>query len=577
MLRISGVVCLLGMVLALAPAGCTVPGGKQAAKPLSAAASKPVELPAYIAATVAEHATLSGGGEIPVQGFGLVIGLGMNGSGEVPPQLREYFSQYLTKRKILPRSSDAGELTLRMILSDPDTAVVAVQGWIPRGAKVGKLFDVSVSALSETQTRSLDGGTLLPTDLSFSLAGPTTAKQSKPLAEAEGTIFVNPFLDPNHPGDLVKFRQGRVIGGGRVLEGHSYSLQLHRSDYQLCNLMRNRINERFGGLEQVASATSPTLIRLKVPRSYDDDHERFLHLVMHLPLAQGPGALEAKAMEIASAMSSPGADYEELALVWEAIGKQVLATIKKFYASANQRCAFYSARCGQRLGDPGGTDVLIRLALMDGSPLQVQAIEELGKGPHGIPAVAALGTLLDHDNQLVRIAAYEALVKMGDSTKVQRISIKDQFQLDIVSSSRTPAIYASQTGESKLVLFGRNMEILRPVFYNAPDDLVTIHGAENAESLTVFRRIPRTGRTSELFTVETNVPSLVTTLGTLPVQRVGQKPAGLGLTYGQVVSVLYGMCKQGDIRAEFRLQPLPDVQRIYRDTVTVGRPDMPGS
>jgi flagellar basal body P-ring protein FlgI len=560
------------MLSALLLAGCSLP------KPVSLTpATKPQELPAHVAGTVAEHARLSGGSEVFVQGYGLIVGLGNNGSGEVPPYLRQYFSQYLAKRKLLPRSSETRELTLQKILSDPDTAVVEVRGTIPPGAAPGKRFDVFVSALPQTQTRSLDGGVLLPTELYFSVLGPTTAKRSKALAEAEGPIFVNPFLDPNVPGDLAKFRHGRVIGGGEVKEGRTYRLQLRQADYQLCNLLRDRINERFGGGERIATANNPAAIELRVPHVYSEEHESFLRLIMHLPLSRAPGALEAKAMDTASAISSAGANHEDLALVWEAIGRQVLPTVRKFYSSPNHLCAFYAGRTGARMADAGGTEVLIRFAKRDGSPLQVQAIEELGKGRRSSAAVAALQPLVDHDNELVRVAAYESLLKQGDSSKVTRLAIKDQFNVDVVASTRNHVVYASQTAEPKLVLFGKDIEILRPMFFNAPDDLVTIHGEANADRLTVIRRIPRTGGVSEPFSVEANVRSLVTTLGTLPTQRSDQKRAGLGLTYGQVVSVLYRICKEGDIRAEFRLQPLPDVRRIYRDMVTVGRPDTPGS
>ena len=85
-----------------------------------------------------------------------------------------------------------------------------------------------------------------------------------------------------------------------------------------------------------------------------------------------------------------------------------------------------------------------------------------------------------------------------------------------------------------------------------------------------------TNRTSDVFEVAPKVQDLIELLGTLPRAGADKKVFGLGLTYGQVVSVLHRMCKAGDIPAEFRLQVLPEVRRIYRDTATVGRGDMPG-
>jgi len=563
---------LPGMLSALLLAGCSM-----SRKALLAPASQPQQqAPVHIAGTVGEYARLSGGGEMPVHGYGLVVGLGTNGSREVPAPLREYFTQYLLKRKIIPSHSESGQISPQTVLSDLDTAVVEVRGLIPAGSAPGRRFDVFVAALPQTQTRSLDGGILLPTELYFTVQGPTVSKRSRAWAEAEGPVFVNPFLDPNVPEDLAKFRQGRLIGGGEVKEGRTYRLQLRQADYQICNLIRSRINERFGRGEEIAKASNPAAVDLKVPAAYGQDQESFLRLVMHLPLSQG-GALEAKAVDIASAAGSPGANHEELALVWEAIGRQVLPTARKHYSSANHLAAFYAARTGARLGDPTAAEVLARFARMDGSPLQLQAIEELGRCERSSVVLAALQPLVDDDNELVRIGAYEALLRQGDSARIRRISIKDQFNLDLVASTRNYVVFATQTGEPKLVLFGKDMQILRPVFFSAPEDLVTIHANQPRDQLTVIRKIPRTGKCSEPFSVDADVRSLVTTLGTLPAQRSDQRRAGLGLTYGQVVSVLYRMCKEGDIRAEFRLQQLPDVQRIYRDTVTVGRPDTPGS
>ncbi len=46
-----------------------------------------------------------------------------------------------------------------------------------------------------------------------------------------------------------------------------------------------RINERFGTVSgKVANARDRATIEITVPRGWRDDYERFLVLVMHLPL-----------------------------------------------------------------------------------------------------------------------------------------------------------------------------------------------------------------------------------------------------------------------------------------------------
>ena len=51
-------------------------------------------------------------------------------------------------------------------------------------------------------------------------------------------------------------------------------------------------------------------------------------------------------------MDGPGANHEELALVWEAMGKTILPMVKPLYGSSNAVAGYYAARTGLRLGDP---------------------------------------------------------------------------------------------------------------------------------------------------------------------------------------------------------------------------------
>jgi len=198
-------VCLLA---GCAPAAVLTPTTAPAAGPL----------PAHVAGTVGEFAALVGGSDLVVQGYGLVAGLGTNGSREVPASVRQYFEQLLMKSKELATDS-GGHFSPGVVLEDLDTAVVNLWGVIPAGAPVGTRFDVMVACPPETQTRSLDGGVMfLPADMSLAVPGELAGRQSKVYAQADGTIFVNPFLDIAKTEDIAKLREGRIIGGGRVLE-----------------------------------------------------------------------------------------------------------------------------------------------------------------------------------------------------------------------------------------------------------------------------------------------------------------------------------------------------------------------
>jgi flagellar basal body P-ring protein FlgI len=589
-----------GIALCLACAGCD----KMTFPPMFFPTTQPEadQIPPEIAGTVAEYASVVAGGEMLLDGHGLVVGLGNKGSSEVPPQLKKYLIEYMLKQKVGSALSDTSGITPSQILADKDTAVVRMIAAVPPGAPKGWIFDVRVSALSRTGTRSLDGGTMLPFPM-FQAIGEGVAPSSgaRAWAMAEGGVFVNPFLDSRKSSDTALFRQGRLIGGGKVLQARPVRLVMREPDYARCNLIQKRINQRFGGSISIANATNPSTIELKIPAAYDNDYEHFLELVVHLPLQSEPGRWDARAREIADEMRKARANCEGLALVWEAMGPQVIGVCRTQYASKNPTASFYAARTGLRLKDDMAGEVLVRFASSSGSPFQVPAIEELGRQPWMPRSVIPLRKLIDDDSVLVRIAAYEALVKLGDTSLITRTDFNGEFSLDVVTSRRGYVVYATQTHDRRLVLFGRDMAIVGQVFFSMPDDMVTIADkmvpvnakgvvkdpkqltedekttVKREPRLMVFRTIPRTGGISEPFYSDFLVRSLVTTLGSRAEKDSDGKIKGLEFTYGQIVAILYRLCAvDKDIPAKFVLQQPPGRERIYGGAATAGRPDMPG-
>ncbi len=534
-----------------------------------------VALPPYVVGTVAEQGSLSGGSALPVQAYGLVIGLGKNGSAEVPPNLEKHLTEYLLKNRMGYRRWDTKEITPQRILRDLDTAVVRVWTTLPPGSPVGAEHDLFVEALGTTSTKSLDGGYLMPIDMAIAVPGSMVGRvQGKSWALGRGSVFVNPFLDPNDRKDMAKLRSGRILNGAKVTETRGIKLILRRADYAMCRAISRRINGRFPSHEAVAKARSSSTIDIAVPPNWRSESEHFLQLVMHLPVSSSDRAMEVKAHEIAHAMEQPNANHEQLALVWEAIGRQVLPVVRQGYTSDNPFVQFWSAVAGLRMGDIEAAGQIVRqFARRDGSPLQLPAIRELGRHTTVTGATALLENLLDQENELVRIGAYESLLRRGDMSAVTVIDVGGQFELHLVKSHRDYVIYAAQTGTPRIVLFGQNMAVARPVFFNSPDGLVTVNASGRDDKLTTYRKIPRTGGVSDEFKIPFVVRELVTTLGAPARRGRDGEIEGLGLSYSQVVGVLHRMCKDRDIPARFVLQPPPAVRKIYQDTTSAGRPD----
>lgn len=550
--------------------------------------------PPHVAGTVGQYCRLAGGSDLLVQGYGLVVGLGQNGCSEVPANARDYMLKVLAARgEIGSYKRGLSGASPAQVLRDLDTAVVLVGGRIPPGSPKGARFDIFVSALPQTSTRSLDGGILLPTDLHLALGGMATpGGSSRILGEAHGSLFINPFIDSGKPEEVAKLRSARIPDGGVVLFPRGVSLQLIDRDYARADAIQKRINSRFGkaGQRRVANAVNQgSEIAIEIPPDQRDNYVHFLRLLTHLPVRSGPGEWEQHARDVAAAMDLPTAQHEELALVWEAMGSQVLPIIQPLYLSSNAATSFWAAVAGLRLGDETAGDVLIRFATTVNSPWQRTAIEELGRHPRLARATVPLRKLLDDSNELVRVAAYEALARRGDKETVTRIQVgrdpkgaKDsrfetQFVLDLVTSDQRPVIYATQSGLPRIALFGKDMQVARPLFFCAPDDAVTINANGPTDPVTVIRKIPRSGLNSEPFRIQPYVRTLVQTLGDMPYEDLQGDIKGLGVNYSQILAVLQRMCNRGDLPARFVLQPLPGVQDLYHDVMTTGRPDMPGS
>ncbi len=522
----------------------------------------------HMSGTVAEFAMFEGAADLPVQGYGVVVGLGTNGSREVPAHVKPYLVEYLGKLGFGSASKNLLHMTPSKVLSSTDTAVVLIGGAIPFGAPPGTKFDLFIEAMPNTQTRSLWGGCLLQSELRFADRGMAIpGGPTRPLAAGQGDVFCNPFVDPNDEREMVKWRSGRVLGGGTVGVPTPILLVLRQPDYARADLLQRRINEVFGAnAVAVAKATGRRVIEITVPKEWHKDYQHFLQLVLHIPL-DASSNYEVRARDLIRAMEAPDAPCQDIAMILEATGRQIVPILKSHYTDSNPNVAYFCSRTGVRLRDETAGTVVVRFAKTP-SPLQLEAIGELGRRNEILEAQMVLHDLLDDDNMSTRIAAYDALVRRGDRRRITRLDVDKQFKLDIVECQKTPLIYATQTDQPRLVVFGKAMPVKRPMFFNTSDDLVTVRCNEGEEKLTVFRKT-FDNRFSDSYEVNPDVQSLVLKLGSRPMMGDDGSIKGLGLSYCQLVAVLHGMCQKGDIPAKFNLQELAPSPTIYDSNAPV--------
>ncbi len=563
-------VILFGAFLA-SVVGC----GRQAGPEVANAQADKVIIAAGIVGTVAQYADMVDADEMLVRGYGVVIGLGDAGSSEIPEEIRKYLVREMHQEGLGWHLSGTAALQPAKLLADKDTAAVLVGGRIPPGAPAGTRFDLQVTALPRSQTLSLDGGVLMKTKLRLALStAASTVGKARTWALGSGILFVNPFMSATDPAEQVELRSGRIPGGGVVTRPRLPRLEIRQGGYQMAVLIRERINQRFGNGSHVAEAKSNSMIQLHIPPAYRDDYRHFLDLVMHVYLVGGAAEEEQHAKQLVKAMLLPTARHQDISLVWEAMGRQILPAIRPLYASAHPAAAFYAARAGLRLEDPLAMEPMLRIAEQANSPHQMAAIEQLGRARWSLRPIPPLRRMLSDSNDLVRVAAYEALLVHGSTSAIERLAISDNFILDVVDSERHYAIYATQTGRPKIVMFGKKIPIRQPMFYCSANELVTIHAAADKQVM-VYRKIPRTGQISDTLRLDPQASELIRKLGSVPEPDENGRIDGLALTYSQVVGVLHDLCEAKHIPADFVLQRPPTLSRMYTSVSPIGRSDMP--
>ena len=210
----------------------------------------------------------------PVEGYSIVGGLNGTGSSECPPRIRKYLEKYILKQ--LPGHKNTGQL-----ISSRNTAVVLVEAMMPAAVSKNQHFDVRVTALPSTQTTSLEGGELYGAELKRAGRFYTAIKV---LAKAEGPVFID-TISTQAPNKRV----GYILAGGTVLDEYKVSLLLRWPDYRIANIIRNRLNERFG--KDIANAVSAERIELKIPAKYAEQKQRFISIVKATYIADTPQSL----------------------------------------------------------------------------------------------------------------------------------------------------------------------------------------------------------------------------------------------------------------------------------------------
>ena len=521
------------IILTSSLAGC----GEQKKKSKDA---KKIEAPpaqARLDTTIGDLAEVIAFNPIPVKGVGIVVGLPNTGSSECPQQIRDYLLQYIIAQ-LGPKNVNAEKM-----INSLDTAVVLVEGFIPPGASKYQPFDVTVSALPNTQTTSLNRGRLYTTELKLIARVDDSIESSKTLALAAGPVYID-NLATTKPDP----RNGFVLGGGKSIQSYQITLALLKSDFQTAANIRNRINQRFG--RDVASAVSPEIIYLSVPDEFKNRKTRFIELVKSLYVTTAAASEDEHINSLVESLrtSTNKAKYET---ALEAIGKNVIARLLPLIDSADNQTKFSAARCLLAIGEDQGLKTLREYAQDSSSSFQIAAIQAIGDYAVKGDVIALMSRIIRENKFDVRYNAYKYLQKYGDTSIIHAVVAED-FYIDQVVTTGPKTIYASRTRQAGIVLFGAPIKCQKDIYVESDDGQIIINSLPNEDRVSIMRKHPITKELMGPLKCSTMVADVIKVLGEEPSSdKKEKKRLGLGVSYSDIAALLKKMVDKGAVDADF--------------------------
>jgi hypothetical protein len=580
--------CLIGFLI-LIQSGCGPVVESAAPRARSSSSSNISAVPQMMRGTISSEATVVGYADansptyrpLIAQGYGFVVGLKGTGSRDVGPDLRAHMLAEMAKGGIGSARAGMESLSPSAMLDSMDTAVVIVQGVIPQAATTGTRFDVRVSPAPGSSTTSLEGGTLYTTDLFPRLQVGRPDGEGFPLGRARGPVFINPFAEPGATEKSTINRSiGRILNGGSVLEDLPLKLRIFNPSHARAGMLVTAINTRFpqesGQGDPTARGESDDTLELTIPPSYRNRIEEFVTLLMHTTIRQANP--ESVAMSIRRILlANPTATIaRQAALRWQALGPRALPVIRDLYSYPEERPRLAALMAGAHLSDPLAVPELTQLATEGSLAIRLNIINLMRRMELDPNVDQALRALLNDENVNIRIEAYETLAFRGDPN-IRHFPVDEKFLIDIVQSDSEPLVYITQIGLPRIVLFGANMSIDRPMTWKTWSNRLMVTGNSNENDLEVYYR-PIEMDQGFISKVKPDLNEFIRFLGhTTTVER---PESGLGLSYGETVGLIYQICRSEYVKADFKAQQdriQATITAIQDDEELLERPDFADS
>jgi len=433
--------------------------------------------PRYLRGTVGSYGSFINNAPRYVAGYGMVVDLDGTGSNEVPAFMRDWLINEMRRNGLGSVQFGTAQFTPERVLADTGSAVVAIEGLIPPGARRGSKFDVLVSLVDQNSTSLAGGRIFWPTQLS-----PSGLDRGLAFTQAQATGYGKIFVNPIKPSDQQSGefqRAGLVVNGGTVLESQTVQFVLNQPSYRISNLIADRINERFEAMDTdnlpTAVAKTDGLIEINIPERFSGQPTELLALIEHLFLDPSPQSVRPQAQALGEAlMAEPAERSRPVALAWKGLGRNCMPVLREYYSSANPAVQDAALEAGSWLQDEQCIAPLTSLATKGSADQRVRAARMLAIMSRSSEARKTVRGMLNDPDLAVRLGAYEALVLVNDRT-VERLAVRDdkqhKFYIDRVPSE-IPSVYAIQGDEQAIVIFGGDIQLPSQVFARVDNSLV---------------------------------------------------------------------------------------------------------
>jgi flagellar basal body P-ring protein FlgI len=524
--------------------------------------------------TIGNLARVEAGGEIKIEGVGLVIGLDNTGSDPEPSYFRE---------KLIDQMRKANVENADKFLALPSTSLVIVKARIPSGVTTTDRLDVEIELTSGSTTKSLSGGWLLETRLMEIMLAKDGAHEGSVLATAGGPVMVGNSDRPNDP------RAGRVLGGCKVKKDMPFGLVIDKNYRSIRTVTRLQsvINQRFHQLDGVnqagmATAKRDEYLTLKVPQNYHQNQHRYFQVIMLLPVVKTP-ALQVQRMEQWGKELLDPKTAGVAALKLEGIGPNAVEVLKKGLASDNAQVRFFAAEALAYLDDISGVPVLAEAAVKQPQfrAFSLAALASMDQ----FAATLRLRKLMDESDVQVRYGAFNALRTQdehdaflgkvnlleddeepedGDSmelkipTRRRRGGPVEPFSLYVVDCEGPPLVHVTASRRCEIVIFGRSQKLLTPVVLGG-GGAIALNAALGDPKIEISRIV------ASKYDVEDRKVGAPLELG-----EVIRETAQLGATYPEIVSILIAADRQKNLPGPLVVDAVPVADPEYDNALLLG-------